>query len=392
MGSILSGARKYGLGLVLAHQGLQQLFKQDAELGNSVIANAGTRVSFRLGDLDAKKLESGYAHFDSNDLQNLGIGEALVRIGKSEDDCNLKTHLLEPVEEDLGRKIKQEVIDWSRSRYGGSETAADDALADVFNAPAQAQQPKPEVPQSKKEETPPKQEQLDAPTPKEKAAQSPSPPEVVQPEQESQIKEEVPPQPQKEAKEKVDMEAATKAYLKRQARKKENTEHQYLQTLIKKMGEARGFKATLEKPTPDGKGRVDVALESPKLRIACEISVTTKPDHEIGNLKKCLHAGYDYVFACSKRPKHLAKIKAKAEETFSKEELKKVQFFLPKDLFSFLDKELAKQAGSEMRIKGYNVKVKYSPVDQTESKQKQEDISKAILDSIKRSKKPKNKD
>jgi hypothetical protein len=36
--------------------------------------------------------------------------------------------------------------------------------------------------------------------------------------------------------------------------------HRYLQTLIKRMAEQRGFKATIEEQVLEGKGRVDVSL------------------------------------------------------------------------------------------------------------------------------------
>ena len=87
--SILSGARKYGTGLVLAHQEFSQI--NDTVIGNSVLSNSNIRICFRLGDFDAKKLESGFSYFDSNDLQNLNIGEAIVRVGKNTDDFSLRT-------------------------------------------------------------------------------------------------------------------------------------------------------------------------------------------------------------------------------------------------------------------------------------------------------------
>ncbi|MFA6251034.1 MAG: type IV secretion system DNA-binding domain-containing protein [Candidatus Paceibacterota bacterium] len=65
MSAILSGARKYHLGMVLAHQGMQQLDKNNSEIASSVIANAGTRICFRIGDIDAKKLEANFTHFDA---------------------------------------------------------------------------------------------------------------------------------------------------------------------------------------------------------------------------------------------------------------------------------------------------------------------------------------
>ena len=66
MGTILGGARKFSMGLVLAHQDLRQLWTEDAKLANSVITNPGTRICFRLGDFDADKLKDGFAHFDAS--------------------------------------------------------------------------------------------------------------------------------------------------------------------------------------------------------------------------------------------------------------------------------------------------------------------------------------
>ena len=66
---------------------------------------------------------------------------------------------------------------------------------------------------------------------------------------------------------------------------------------IKKMAEARGYKATIEATTPDEQGRVDVSLEKNKKRIACEIGVTTTKAWEVHNIEKCLAAGYDVVVA-----------------------------------------------------------------------------------------------
>lgn len=76
---ILSGARKYGLGLVLAHQELGQI--DDTKILNSVISNPYTRICFRLGDADAKRLENGFSYFEQSDLQSLGTGEAIMRVG-----------------------------------------------------------------------------------------------------------------------------------------------------------------------------------------------------------------------------------------------------------------------------------------------------------------------
>ena len=86
LAAILSGARKYNLGLVLAHQELHQLSNRDSDVASAVISNPYTRVCFRLGDFDAKKLEDGFSLFKAKDLQNLSVGEAIVRMERAECD------------------------------------------------------------------------------------------------------------------------------------------------------------------------------------------------------------------------------------------------------------------------------------------------------------------
>jgi len=56
LATILSGARKYNLALILAHQEMQQLGNRDSDVTSAVISNPYARVCFRLGDFDAKKL------------------------------------------------------------------------------------------------------------------------------------------------------------------------------------------------------------------------------------------------------------------------------------------------------------------------------------------------
>lgn len=89
MAAILSGARKYALGLVLAHQDMQQVAKYDTEIAGSVLANAATRICFRLGDTDAKRLQEGFSSFTSEDLQNLHTGEAIARVNTADNDFSL---------------------------------------------------------------------------------------------------------------------------------------------------------------------------------------------------------------------------------------------------------------------------------------------------------------
>src|SRR5215216_6482478 len=97
MESVLSGVRKYNLGLVLAHQEFRQLQSRNMEVASSVLSNCYTRICFRLGDTDAEKFASGFSFFDAEALQNLSVGEAIARVERADYDFNLKTNLLPAV-------------------------------------------------------------------------------------------------------------------------------------------------------------------------------------------------------------------------------------------------------------------------------------------------------
>jgi len=79
---------------------------------------------------------------------------------------------------------------------------------------------------------------------------------------------------------------------------------------VKRWGESEGYRVTIEEPTPGGKGSVDVALRRDDFSIACEISVTSTVDQEVGNVLKCLEAGFHEVAVLALKRPHLARIEA----------------------------------------------------------------------------------
>lgn len=72
---LLSEARKYGLGLVLAHQHLSQT---DTEVRDAVLGNVGTMVVYRVGANDAPIFERLLQPFSAQDLQNQANHRAAV--------------------------------------------------------------------------------------------------------------------------------------------------------------------------------------------------------------------------------------------------------------------------------------------------------------------------
>ena len=113
LASVLSGARKFGLGLILAHQELRQISSQDSDVAESVISNPATRICFRLGDTDARKLRDGFAHFGVSDLQNLSVGEAICRIDRSDNDFNLQVAKPKATDEALANQRRNAIIERS---------------------------------------------------------------------------------------------------------------------------------------------------------------------------------------------------------------------------------------------------------------------------------------
>jgi len=294
MAAILAGARKYNLGLILAHQELHQLSNRDSDVASAVISNPYTRVCFRLGDYDAKKLEEGFSFFRAKDLQNLSVGEAICRIERAEYDFNLKTTPLPAIEPEIAAQRRDKIVAASRERYSSSRE--DVEVLQRANRPL---------------------------------ANDAMVPETRKP---SKIRISVPLSAGKPASESIQ---ETIPAVVTPGRGGEH--HKYLQQLIKRWAEARGYAVTIEKPILDGLGWVDVALEKGSRSIACEVSVTTNPEHEIGNVQKCLAAGFEAVILVSSEKKTLTAARHALVSVLSSAQYRQVKFLTPEEVFSYIE-------------------------------------------------------
>lgn len=122
---ILSRARKYKLGLVLAHQQTGQI---PLELLKEIFGNVSTLVAFQVSQSDASKIakefvsvvDGGIVPLEPEQLLTLKVGEAYCKIGQ-----NAFPMRTEPLAEKPDRKQVEEIIDRSRRRYGvGTPKAA----------------------------------------------------------------------------------------------------------------------------------------------------------------------------------------------------------------------------------------------------------------------------
>jgi len=290
----LSGARKYNLGLVLAHQELHQLSDRDGGVASAVISNPYTRVCFRLGDFDAKKLEDRFSYFKAKDLQNLGVGEAIVRVERAEYDFNLKTVPLPPVDPSVGAGRRERIVASSRERYATRR----EEVETLIMASHATQDREPGARKAK-----------------------------------TRIRMEVPLTAQKLAGS-SDGDVAT---VDPKTAGRGGEHHKYLQQLIKRWGENRGYLVTIEKPILDGLGSVDVALEKGSRLIACGVSVTTDAEHEVGNVQKCLAAGFEDVILISSEKKVLTAARQALVGALSTAQYKRLRFLSPEEAFSFIE-------------------------------------------------------
>ncbi|MHB8173967.1 MAG: helix-turn-helix domain-containing protein [Nitrospirota bacterium] len=112
--------------------------------------------------------------------------------------------------------------------------------------------------------------------------------------------------------------------------------HKYLQKTLKEQAELYGWKAVIEERIPRSLESVDVGLRRDDVRIAIEISATSKVDYEIQNIRKCLEAGYDYVILVSSDDKQLSALKTGAKKSFTVGERERIRFCLPSEVKGFL--------------------------------------------------------
>ncbi len=407
MAQILSGVRKFHLGLVLAHQELRQLGR-DSEVAASVLSNPFTRICFRLGDADAAKLASGFAHFESADLQSLSIGQAIARVERADYDFNLATPPLPDVHADLAEQRRLAVLTLSRREYGTPLAEVEAHLSESWK-----QVPPPVAKTKETHEPKPKPEK--APTP----APTPSPEVPIKEESlnlaKSQPETSLPPsQPKQHHFEPKPPETTSESTTETpdpripSPETGESTpkprpippptlpgrggqEHKYLQNLIIRWAHGMGWKADIEAPVLDGSGMVDIALEREGVRIACEITVTTTADHEIENLDKCLRAGFTHVAAIASDPKRLRKIEQLATKNFSQKDRAKLHFFAPDDLFAFIETLQAKMENKQVTVRGYAVNVSYQPTNAAMKESRKEAIANVFLNRVKKSLKPTDK-
>ena len=361
MEGILSGTRKYHLGLTLAHQEFRQMQSRNQEVASSVLSNCYTRICFRLGDSDAEKLAAGFSFFDAKALQNLGVGEALGRIERAEYDFNLKTSVLPSVPLDVRENKKAEILANTRGKFSRLRSEVEHELRiSSPMTPTQASTEKSLAPE--------------AGVPEDPVADKHKPVRDVPVARSSEAPAEMGGSPA----------GNVRSTSTQPESKQRSQQHQYLQSLVKRMAENHGFRVTIEKEVFGGVGKIDLALENETRKIACEISVTNEPDYELLNIRKCISAGYETVIMISANIGHLEKIRQKAMKNLTQEQVELTHFLMPEEFFAWLDNLGADKSDDRETVKGFKVKVHVKPANEAERSTRKRAISDVVFGALKR--------
>jgi hypothetical protein len=285
MAEILSGARKYRIGLTLAHHELHQL-QRNPEVASAVMSHPYTRIVFRVGDDDAKKLAEGFSFFETNDLRNLETGQAVARVERSDYDFNLSVPLPAEPDKNSAAARRQEVITASRKEYGTSRVEIEAMLA--------------------------KSCETAVPPPTIKA----EPPVGVRPQ--------------------GLVETPKAAPTIAEDVEDETGQHNAIKERIRVQAETLEYSIAFEEIVAGSQGRADVVLRRGNRAIACEITVTTPVEYEVLNLTKCLKGDFWHIAAISRNRKKLTRIQELLSETATPEQIARVGFYLPEEFISKL--------------------------------------------------------
>lgn len=277
---VITGGRKFALGIVATHQNLHQFQSGETGILSSILSNCFTRICFRVDDTDAERLAKGFSFFTPAHLKNLGVGEAVCRFEQSRYDFNLETRPLETVSTVIAGRRCSVILNRTRSMYAKPK-------ADVENESLDHRQGF----------VPTETEPLSA----------------------------LSDQTASVGKSEVAQKGRGGAY------------HIEIQQIVKRMAERYGFDAEIEKSVLNGTGSVDISIENDGLKIACEVSVTTT-DYEASNVRKCLSAGYDHVLVVVSNKKKIPLINAKLDSAIPIGQRHKIRTFGLADMHGFLRK------------------------------------------------------
>jgi hypothetical protein len=362
MAKILSAVRKYRLGFTLAHQELHQL-QSDPKVASAVLTQPCTRIVFKVGDDDAKKLGEGFESFEAKSLKNLEKFHAIARVERNDCDFNLTLRKPELPDEAEAESQREKAVAASRARYATPRVDVEAAsLARIWG---DKPQPPPDEPGGTPEPKPPLTPaaptfQTPKPAESPKVAEVPKAPEplAIAESQAPTVTETPITGSEKESAVTDTKKSSNIAPVQnapapmpapvvsddRQPRSPGRglAWHRSVEKRLKTEAEKRGFHAETEKQLARGSMQAaDLVLRRGHLGIAVEIaSASSNVNHEFENVQKCLDAGFSSVAAVAGGRKFLEALASAVQGAMGPEAAAKVGYYTPDE---FLD-ELRKLA------------------------------------------------
>lgn len=360
MSSILTGARKYHLGLILAHQEFQQLRSRNADVAGSVLANPFTRICFRLGDEDAGKFADGFSFFEEDDLKALAVGQAICRLETVQNDFNLTSLPVPEVDKVEAETRRQEARLRSRQKYATSRAEVEAYFAEQLDTTGA---PKKEGRRSTTGVSSQQQRRV--------AQEEPDPLDAVfegqqaspQPPQAAHVEVKLQPGPPKPHPRPESFPRTKPSIPPDMGRGDSN--HKRIQKELKLWGHEAKYFSEIEKVISGGK--VDVSLEKEgKPSIAIEIGNTDNAEHEFENIEKCLKAGYAQVLHVAVADALRRKLTPLLPARLSPEQCAKVRLMSEAECVVYLRGLAVQAAGSTSTSHGRTVNTNFKAISSEE--------------------------
>jgi isopenicillin N synthase-like dioxygenase len=159
-------------------------------------------------------------------------------------------------------------------------------------------------------------------------------------------------------------------------------QHKAIQQRIKQAAEKLGFRSIIEKQIPEGS--VDLLLERPGQTFACEISITTTIDHEVGNVAKCLRVGFPTVAVICVDAERLRKIEAAVTSSIGPDVAARLIYCQPDEFIARLQALPPQVPKAPETRRGYKIKHTVKELTPEEQKQREEAAIKSIAEAMRK--------
>jgi hypothetical protein len=366
IGNLLNQARKYRVGLVLAHQNLDQL---SLSLRSTIMASTTIKLAGGVSAKDARTLAEDM-RCDPDFLTGMRKGKE-----KTEFACFVRNFTPQAVRTSvplgymnelprLGERKYEKLITANRNSYCAPLHEVTRLLEAPTKPPSVATSPKEENRKPARTTT---------------TTSSPAPTGSTQGQG-------VPP-PDAEARPAARPAHVDPDLIEEQSPHvfgKGGKRHKYVQYLTKRIAEELGYRAVIEERILDGAGQIDVALYRNELKVACEISITTSSDHELRNVEKCFAAGFQHVLVIAEDARHIASLRKSIEAEIDEGRKDAITFCAATDLPTVLAQH-GHAPVEEKVVRGYKVKVRTSQAHAGDADLRRKAVAQVIAKSLSKS-------